>query len=278
MPLSKQEIHQQELLALFRDLVTVGDGARLREYLATFSELPGRRANLELAWAYGELVELYARQIPDRLWAFCADLTALSPPEAPVDSPEEYLPFCGAIGLGSLGAAMPEYFEEALAVLKRLAADSRWRMREAVCFGLQRLLKKRPYEVLNVLQTWIGNEGVFQQRAALTALAAPELLADEALAHQALELHKCVVDRIPHMGDIPAADFRVLRKALGYTVSVVISAIPEEGFKWLMAIAASSNRDVRWIVKENLKKNRLVQSFPKEVEAIKLVLFKERDD
>jgi len=33
-------------------------------------------------------------------------------------------------------------------------------------------------------------------------------------------------------------------------------------------LAATKDPDVKWIIKENLKKNRLVKNFPKEVESI----------
>jgi hypothetical protein len=62
-------------------------------------------------------------------------------------------------------------------------------------------------------------------------------------------------------------DFKALRRALGYTLSVVVRALPNPGFAWLRELAASSDPDVRWIVRENLKKNRLVKNYPQEVAA-----------
>jgi hypothetical protein len=52
-------------------------------------------------------------------------------------------------------------------------------------------------------------------------------------------------------------DFRVLRQALGYCWSVAVAAWPEKGQPMMESWLASSDRDVRWVMKENLRKNRL---------------------
>jgi len=49
----------------------------------------------------------------------------------------------------------------------------------------------------------------------------------------------------------------VLRKALGYTLSVAIAATPEAGLALLVQLSASVDKDIQWIVRENLKKQRL---------------------
>jgi hypothetical protein len=51
--------------------------------------------------------------------------------------------------------------------------------------------------------------------------------------------------------------FRVLRKALGYGWSVAVAALPEEGLDRLERWIVSDDTDVRWIMRENLKKRRL---------------------
>ena len=53
--------------------------------------------------------------------------------------------------------------------------------------------------------------------------------------------------------------FRVLRQTLGYAWSVAIVALPEEGKPLFERLLASGDRDVRWIVRENLRKRRLVR-------------------
>ena len=52
-------------------------------------------------------------------------------------------------------------------------------------------------------------------------------------------------------------EMRTLRQALGYTLSVAVAAAPVEGWPWLKSLMESRDPDVAWIVRENLKKNRL---------------------
>lgn len=54
-------------------------------------------------------------------------------------------------------------------------------------------------------------------------------------------------------------DFRVLRQALGYCWSVAVAALPEEGQAALEKWFSSDDADVRWIMRENLRKQRLVR-------------------
>jgi len=50
-----------------------------------------------------------------------------------------------------------------------------------------------------------------------------------------------------------------LRKGLGYCWSVAVAAFPEEGRKTMERWFASDDKDVIWIMKENLKKERLTR-------------------
>jgi hypothetical protein len=51
-------------------------------------------------------------------------------------------------------------------------------------------------------------------------------------------------------------------------VSVVVRAIPEEGFALMEQLVESDDRDALWIVKQNLRKKRLSRTFPREVESL----------
>src|SRR5207248_3071330 len=57
-------------------------------------------------------------------------------------------------------------------------------------------------------------------------------------------------------------DYRVLRQALGYGWSVAVVALPDEGKFRLERWLASRDLDVRWIMRENLRKNRLTRLDP----------------
>ena len=45
-----------------------------------------------------------------------------------------------------------------------------------------------------------------------------------------------------------------------------------EGFAYMQQLAEQNDADVLWIVKENLKKNRLLKNFPEEVTATNKLL------
>lgn len=83
-----------------------------------------------------------------------------------------------------------------------------------------------------------------------------------------LHLHEQILECILQATDRRSEPFRTLRKGLGYTLSVVVQAIPDEGFAWLDRLVNTEDTDVLWIVGENLKKNRLVRHFPERVESL----------
>ena len=266
--MSKKERHKQELAGLLAALDAPGGVADLRIYLLANCNLPGPRGNLELAQAFAELVrELAAGEI-ELLWRVCEEMNGLSPEQAPVNDPLEFLSFCGTLGVGALGAVCPEQFEPALAILRSSSNDARWRMREGVAMALQQLLASRGRETLSALQTWIGDDNWLEMRAVAAAVADPGLLKKAELALQALSLHQIILDRVLGSREHRSDPFRTLRQGLGYTVSVVICALPEEGFRWMDHLAASGDADVIWIVRSNLKKNRLVSGFPDRVKEI----------
>jgi len=60
--------------------------------------------------------------------------------------------------------------------------------------------------------------------------------------------------------------FRVLRQALGYCWSVAVVALPERGKQVMERWFTVEDRDVRWIMRENLRKNRLARMDAKWVE------------
>ena len=267
--MSKKDNHRRDLIPLFDAFLTTADAAgKIEAYLVTNSNLPGPRGNLELADAFADLVEVYAGQASKKLWQLCVKMTAISAKEAPVNDPREFVPFCGAVGLGTLGVA-PEFFEPAMARFKTLANDARWRMREGVPRGLQRLMVRRSQDVLTALAGWVAAGSLLELRAVAATVAEPAPLKDRGVARSALNLHRQIFERVLDNETRKSEEFRVLRQALGYTLSVVVQAIPAEGFEFMTQLVDSQDPDITWIVKENLKKKRLIKNFPDEVALIR---------
>ncbi len=222
-------------------------------YLLAHSGLPGPRGNLELAHAVAQ--EGTEEQF--RRWA------ALTPEAAPENTPQAFLAFCGVLGLGAIlarrqGTSAAE--TSPLQALRTLASDPRWRIREAVATGLQLWGDADMPGLLAEMAEWAGG-GYYEQRAAAAALCEPRLLAAPETAASVLE----ILDRMTEgIAAAPAADrksepFRTLRQALGYCWSVAVAADPAGGLPLMERWVIHPDLDVRWIMRENLKKKRLAE-------------------
>ena len=212
-------------------------------FLRRESGLPGPRANLELVQAVAE--EGDAARFQRYL--------ALGPEQAPVNSPQAFLAVCGVVGLGRL---LAEGHQEFLATLRRCAADPRCRIREGVAMALQRLGDVDMAALLGVAEEW-SRGSLLEQRAAAAAVCEPRLLGQPEHVGRVLQLLDAITASLTQVAERRSDDFRVLRQALGYCWSVAVAAWPEKGQPMMEAWLASSDRDVRWVMKENLRKNRL---------------------
>ena len=205
-------------------------------YLTAHSGLPGPRANLELLHAVA------AAATPQYLWHAAA-------------SSDEYLAMCGAAGLGRL---VVEGDAEAAVRLRELAADDRWRVREGVAMALQTLGDADPATLRTLTTAW-ADDAPLVQRAAVAGLCEPRLLqTDDAVRHTLAVLDQVTTALVALPGPRRAEPgTRALRKALGYAWSVAVAAGPEVGFPRLERWATHPDADVRWVVRENLRKARL---------------------
>jgi hypothetical protein len=194
-----------------------------------------------------------------------ARLEAWDPSRAPAGSREEYLACCGVAALGPLLAAgRPDLLER----LRRHASDPRWRVREAVAIALQRWGDDDLPALHRAVRDWAGGgtppgtASRLEQRAAAAALCEPRLLRTRGAAAAALEVLDAITATVEGAGDRREEAFRTLRQALGYCWSVAVAADPEAGLPRFERWAASPDPDLRWIVRENLRKQRLRRLVP----------------
>ncbi|MFN8471873.1 MAG: hypothetical protein U0822_06735 [Anaerolineae bacterium] len=214
-------------------------------FLMENSGLPGPRANLELVQAVADLGD---RSRFDR-WL------TLTPEQAPTNTPEVFLVVCGAVGLGRLVA---EGDHSLVPRLRVLANDPRWRVREAVAMALQRWGAADMAGLVAEMEDWAAGSRL-EQRAAVAALAEPPLLRNPAHAAPVLGIFDHVTASLSGAADRRTDDFRVLRQALGYAWSVVAVAFPDPGLARMERWMASLDPDIRWVMRENLKKSRLTR-------------------
>ncbi|MDR3577752.1 MAG: hypothetical protein P4L50_28120 [Anaerolineaceae bacterium] len=218
-------------------------------YLLQESGLPGPRGNLELIQAVAD----------EGIEQLFLDYISYSPSEAPTNDPKEFLVCCGAVGLGRLAA---EGNLSWLDTLRKMASDPRWRTREAVAMALQRLGKVNMPVLLQEMALW-SRGNMLEQRAAAAALCEPVLLKKPSEIEQVLKILDDITALLQEQEDRKSDEFQALRKGLAYCWSVAVAALPDKGKPMLEKWLVSADRDIRWIMKENLKKNRLVRIDPK---------------
>ncbi|MFW9895297.1 MAG: hypothetical protein ACFFD7_05785 [Candidatus Thorarchaeota archaeon] len=267
--MNKKEKFYNELGELLRDYLDKKEKQLVVNYLVKNSNLPGRRANIELAKAFAEISQDYEENLSKKLWELSEFLISFTVDTAPTNDPKEFLVFCGTWAIAAIGARNPEYFRDSLIILKELSKDSRWRVREAVAFGLQELLITHQNIVLTELQNWINDRNWLTLRAIAAGISHPSVLKDNITIETALEIHRAIFSKILSNINFSSEEFKILKKGLSYTLSVVIYANPENGFKFLSEYANTKNIHIQMIIKENLKKNRLTKNFPKEILSIK---------
>jgi hypothetical protein len=221
------------------------------DYLLQESGLPGPRGNLELAQAVADEGDL------ERFEHFLN----FTPDQAPTNDPHEFLAFCGVVGLGCLAA---EGQTDLITRLRPYASDPRWRLREATAMALQRIGDRDISSLLRIARLWAEGNWL-EKRAVVAGLAEPRLLKEPQVVQQALDIFDQITTVFAQAEDRKAEDFRVLRQGLGYAWSVLVAADPKAGKPRLERWFASTDPDIRWVMRENLKKGRLIRMDPEWV-------------
>lgn len=237
------------------------DGDAWESFLLEESALPGPRANLELVYA---TIEEGTR----------ARFLALieSAPEAgvkaqvagdPVDPRREFLAVCGAAGLGRM---LAKGDVSVLPVLRALAGDPRWRVREGVAMALQRWGDDDMSALLETMREWSGGTR-FEQRAVVAGLCEPRLLSAPEVVRSVLVLLDAITATLLAARDRRDEGFKALRKALAYGWSVAVVAELAAGLPLLEHWLTVDDPDVSWVMRQNLGKARLRRSASEWVEA-----------
>lgn len=213
------------------------------EYVMQNSGLPGKRANFELLKI---VTELGSEQFFKECLTFDESI-------APTNTRGEFVAMCGVTGLGKLiYTGKQEYFE----LLRKFACDNRWRVREGVAIALQLLGEKDFTLLIENISEW-GKGNPYEKRAVVAGLCEPSLLKEKQNAEIVLKILNEITNTIEHISDRKSESFRVLRKGLGYGLSVAIVACPEKGKEIFEKLRRKADKDITWILNENLKKKRL---------------------
>ncbi len=221
-------------------------------YLSANSGLPGPRGNLTLMDAVADVGDE----------AIFRHLLTYDPAIAPTNTPGEFLACCGTVGFGKL---LIEGNPTALDTLRTCANDPRWRVREGVTIALQYFGDQGMSALINKITSW-SKGTLYEQRAIAAALCEPRLLKSPADVAHVLQILDDITASIPTITNRKADDFIALRKGLAYCWSVAAVALPEQGKPLMEKWLASTDKDIRWLMRENLKKYRLKRMDAKWVE------------
>ncbi len=220
------------------------------KYLLENSNLPGPRGNLELLYAFSKNADL---KIADKCLSFIKEETK--------NSPEEFVGMCGILSFSILNDKKNKYV---MGFLRKYASHGSWRIRESVAMSIQEISFHDMKASLQNLEPMIkGN--YYEQRAVVAGLCEPKLLKDKDINDQILKIMEKITNNMDHDKKLsPAEDS--LRKALGYGWSVIIAASPKNGKLHFEKLFSLTGKHISWIIRENLKKNRLIKMDKKWVD------------
>ena len=213
------------------------------EYLLQNSNLPGPRGNLELLYDFSRNADI---EIVRKCLEYIKTDTS--------NSPEEFVGMCGILGYAQINKTK---ISAVLAFLRNYASHNSWRIREAVAIGIQEISVDNLEKTLENIELWV-NGNFLEQRAVVAGLCEPKLLKNEINNINILKVLEKITRNFSH--DNKLSDQEVsLRKALGYGWSVVIVSTPKNGKDYFEKLFRLSGKHVNWIIRENLKKNRLIK-------------------
>ena len=244
----------------------------LEFYLREQSHLPGPRANLKLVDDVSDMLAAAVSQRTEDVRRVIEHL-ARDEKTLEVNTPGEFVVLCGVVAAGMCASVYAAWRHEVFARLSEYACNASWRVREGTAIAFQRLLEAAPGETAACLRIWASEGNCWQQRASMAAIAEPALMHSATMREVAFEMQQIVVRRIHAipLSERKREEVKVLCKATGYTISVITAALPEQGFALMGECASWGDPDIKWILRENLKKKRLAK-FTDQVEQLAKIL------
>ncbi|GHV14584.1 hypothetical protein AGMMS49938_10980 [Fibrobacterales bacterium] len=213
-------------------------------YLERESKLPGAAANTGLLKQFAKEGEPSQVAICLAEWDKAAD----------ANSPVTFTVMCGVAASGDV------------AVFRKAANSGNWRIREAAVLGLQTLGLKNRSALYEIFSEW-ENANLFEKRCIAATLCEPALIDSPETAEKLLGVLNEYLEFVELTKNVKNEDYKAFKKALGYCVSVVVAALPEKGKEFFEDWIKSPSLEVRWILSENLKHDRLWKMDSEWVEA-----------
>jgi len=209
-------------------------GAELLPFLEKESKLPGPAANLSLLRQF--IKEASAEQA-----ALCLS-TLDKKPDA--NSPAAFVAMCGVAA-----SANPDVFKQA-------ANSGNWRIRESAVLGLQHLGLKDLDSLYAIFDSW-ENANLLEKRCIAATLCEPALIRTPEMAEKILGILNEYMEMIELEKNVKNEEYKVFKKAMGYCISVAVAAAPKRGKEFFEEWMRCPSQEIRWILNDNLKHDRL---------------------
>lgn len=250
-----------------------GNERPLEFYLRDQSRLPGPRANMELANDVSSLLAASVPRYADNVWSLLNYFANGDRKMVTSNTPSEFIMLCGILASGTCAAIQPAWRMETLELLKHYACSPYQRVREGVALAYRSLLEADSSNTIAHLMDMAREGNYLQQRAAIATIAEPAVLFLPENLLAALQLQSIILERLHGVPPTERRNesFRVLRRALSYTLSVIVAAAPEQGFALMRECASWDDPDIVWVLRANLKKKRLAK-FARHAEEVSRLL------
>lgn len=219
-------------------------GLELISFLKKESKLPGTAVNINL------LKQFVKEANPEQI-ALCLSVLDRNPD---VNSPETFVAMCGIAACDN-----PEIF-------RKTANSNNHRIREAAVLGLQNLGLKDSKLLYNIFDSW-ENTNLLEKRCIVATICEDTLIKTEEISGRILNILDEYMDIIELAKNVKTEEFKVFKKTMGYCISVAVAAAPIKGKEFFEKWMLSPNQEIRWVLSDNLKHERLRKMDSKWVDA-----------
>lgn len=234
----------------------------VNNYLLHNSMLPGKRANLTLMQSFSKVISTLNPS--EELYNY---LTYIFNTTSNGNDESTMLVICGLMGLGNFYNKNSIKKSEITSLLIQAMNDGRWRVREIVTESLK-IIAINSYSEFQKIIDSIYKPTLLEQRAIVATLAHPIILKTNSQIEYSLRALDNILknfSKLDSKKDIE--DYKALKKGLSFAPSVIVAASPVEGFDILKKYI-NINKNTNSVIKENLKKSRLLKYYPEEIQKI----------
>ena len=141
-------------------------------------------------------------------------------------------------------------------IFKSAANHENWQLREGAVVGLQKMGRENLDSLYAVFDSW-ENANLLEKRCIAATLCDSALITNSEMADRILSVLDEYMELIELEKNVKNESYKAFKKAMGYCISVVIAASPERGKEFFEGWMQSPSSEIRWILSENLKHDRL---------------------